>query len=59
VVNTHLILTRYLIGGFSKANQQKGWRERFDIFVKHYGLFYAIIYHLYFLFRAVRFRIIK
>ncbi len=57
IVNTHQILTKYLVGGFSKQHQQKSWKERFNIFVKHYGWFEAIIYHIYFILRAVQFKI--
>ena len=53
VVNTGMILTRYLEGGFSKAHQQKGWKERFNIFREHYGIVQAVLFHLFFIFRAV------
>lgn len=57
IVNTRLILTKYLLGGFSKQHQQTSWKERFDIFVKHYGWFEALLFHAYFVLRAVWFKI--
>lgn len=57
IVNTNMILTKYLVGGFSKVNQQISWKERFNIFVKHYGWFDAVLYHAYFVLRAVWFKI--
>ncbi len=57
IVNTNMILTKYLVGGFSKVNQQTSWKERFNIFVKHYGWFEAVLYHAYFVLRAAWFRI--
>ncbi|MDX2003507.1 MAG: glycosyltransferase family 2 protein [Chitinophagales bacterium] len=56
VVNTHQVLTRYLLGGYSKTHQQRCWKERFNIFKKHYGIFSAVFYHIYFVFRAAMFR---
>lgn len=58
IVNTRLILTKYLVGGFSKQHQQTSWKERFDIFVKHYGWFEAVWFHMYFVLRAIKFKII-
>jgi glycosyltransferase involved in cell wall biosynthesis len=57
IVNTHQILTKYLVGGFSKQHQQTSWKERFNIFVKHYGWFEAVLFHVYFVLRAICFRI--
>jgi glycosyltransferase involved in cell wall biosynthesis len=58
IVNTQMTLTRYLLGGFSKAHQQKGWKERFKVFRQHYGLLQAIAYHIFFVFRAVWFKLV-
>lgn len=58
VVNTHEVLTRYLLGGYSKTHQQRCWKERFAIFRKHYGIFNAVFYHIYFVFRALYFRLL-
>lgn len=57
IVNTNMVLTQYLVGGFSKQHQQTSWQERFNIFVKHYGWLQAIVYHLFFVLRAVKFKI--
>lgn len=57
IVNTQMVLTQYLVGGFSKQHQQTSWKERFNIFVKHYGWVQALVYHVYFLFRAVWFKV--
>lgn len=57
IINTNMVLTKYLVGGFSKQHQQSGWKERFNIFVKHYGWFQAVAFHIYFVWRAVWFKI--
>ncbi len=58
IVSTQMVLTKYLVGGFSKQHQQTGWKERLNIFVKHYGWLQAVAFHLYFVLRAVWFRLI-
>lgn len=55
-VNTHLIISKYLIGGYSVKNIRKSWTERFIILKKHFGLLSTLCNHFYI---ALRFFIRK
>lgn len=46
IVNTRLIVAKYLVGGTSKKHHWESLKERFRIFTKHYGLFPNILNHL-------------
>jgi len=46
IVNTRLIVAKYLVGGMSKKHHWESLKERFQIFTKHYGLFPNILNHL-------------
>jgi len=46
VVNTHLILSRFLDGGITKQNIVPGLKERFRIMTHHYGLVSTIVHHI-------------
>jgi glycosyltransferase involved in cell wall biosynthesis len=46
VINTDLILSKFLVGGFSKRNIIKSNRERFTILRKHFDLFDVLKSHL-------------
>ncbi|MBC7487226.1 MAG: glycosyltransferase [Cytophagaceae bacterium] len=37
-VHMHRVLSDYLVGGFSMKQQKLAWKERFQIYTKHYGL---------------------
>jgi len=37
-VHTHRVLSDYLVGGFSMKQQKLAWKERFQIYTRHYGL---------------------
>ena len=39
MINAHLIIAKYLVGGHSIKNQKRCWKERFIIQKKYYGLF--------------------
>ena len=49
--NCELILSRYLVGGLSAQNQQTGWKERWKIYVSHYGFVYTFFAHVFIVFR--------
>ncbi len=51
VVNTRRVLSRFLIGGFSRKNTMKSLRERFGMLRVHFGLFRVIINHVKLSFR--------
>ena len=53
IVNTHLILIKYLNEGITTANQKESLRERYNIMAKHYGRTSTFMYHLWFIVRAI------
>ncbi|MFP5080779.1 glycosyltransferase family 2 protein [Pedobacter sp. JCM 36344] len=46
IVNTHIYVAKYLVGGMSKKKHFASLRERFSIFKKYYGLIPNLINHL-------------
>lgn len=46
IVNTKLIISKYLTGGLSRQNTIRSWRERFAVMKKHYGLMTTLVSHL-------------
>jgi len=49
--NCNAILSNYLVGGISAQNQKLGWKERWEIYVAHYGFVYTVLAHIYIIFR--------
>ena len=49
----------FLAGGMSKTHMKKGNTERFKIMVKHYGIFLAVIFNVFMVFRYVRDRLTR
>jgi glycosyltransferase involved in cell wall biosynthesis len=45
--NTHLIISKFQVGGASKQQQKRAWKERYRIFQKHYGIFPNFFNHIY------------
>jgi glycosyltransferase involved in cell wall biosynthesis len=45
--NCESILSNYLVGGLSAQNQKAGWKERWKIYVDHYGFLYTFVAHIY------------
>lgn len=46
IVNTRLVVAKYLIGGMSKKKHRQSLKERFHIFTKNYGLVANLINHV-------------
>lgn len=46
IVNTHLVLSRFLDGGITKHNIISGLKERFRIMVHHYGIISTVLHHI-------------
>lgn len=46
IVNTHLYVAKYLVGGVSKKKHFASLKERFHIFSKYYGLIPNLINHV-------------
>lgn len=51
--NCKLIVSNYLVGGLSAQNQKTGWKERWRIYVAHYGFIYTFFAHIYIVLRYV------
>ncbi len=47
IVNTHIYVAKYLVGGMSKKKHFSSLKERFKIFRKYYGLIPNLINHLF------------
>lgn len=46
IVNTHMYVAKYLVGGMSKKKHLASLKERFAIFTKYYGLIPNLINHV-------------
>lgn len=55
VVNVHRPISNYLIGGFSNQREKICWKERFEVYVQHYGLTKTLFNHVIILFRGIVF----
>lgn len=51
--NTHETLIDYLKEGMSTKNRKASLKERFRIMCCHYGIASTVLYHIYFIFRAI------
>lgn len=56
-VNVNSILSNYLIGGFSIKHQKKSWKERLDIYVKHFGFLNTVFIHFFIIARSISYRL--
>ena len=50
-INSQIIISKYLLGGFSEKRRLQSLKERFNVMKKHYGIMTALIVHLFFIFR--------
>jgi hypothetical protein len=46
IINTHIIISRFLEGGLNKSNILTALKERFGVMIKHYGLLKTIGIHV-------------
>ncbi len=46
IINTHLILSKFLENGFSAHNVKRALKERLTIMLKHYGFFTTVYSHI-------------
>nr|WP_319400835.1 glycosyltransferase family 2 protein [uncultured Carboxylicivirga sp.] len=58
VVNSNLVLSRFLDGGLTKQNIVPGLKERFDIMRRYFGVVSTILHHIPIAFRFVNYVII-
>jgi glycosyltransferase involved in cell wall biosynthesis len=56
-VNVNSQIANYLIGGFSIKNQKKSWKERFDIYLHHYGWIETLRVHGVIILKNIGYRI--
>ena len=60
VHNCKMILSNSVVGGLSIQNQKTGWKERWKIYVAHYGFLYTALAHVYIILRYLWvFKILK
>lgn len=55
ICNTHLVLSKFLDGGFTKQNILPGLKERFSIMINHFGLFSTLYHHVFISFKFLGF----
>ncbi len=53
IVNTNLILIKYLNEGVTTKNRRASLKERYQIMSKHYGSFSTFMHHVWFAVRAI------
>ncbi len=53
IVNSEMYVSKFLRGGVSSSRRREGLKERFQIMIKHYGLFSTIVNHAYITFRFI------
>lgn len=57
IVNSNLILSKYLVGGTSAVNLKQSLKERYRIFRTHFGLITTIFSHALILFRGLMYKV--
>lgn len=53
IFNSNIIIANYLNEGLTTKNRKASLKERFSIMVKHYGLMSTLLYHAWFVVRAI------
>lgn len=59
VVNTKLVISSFLTGGFSGKQRRRCLEERFKVYVSHYGLLETLRVHLYIGIRGLYHKLVK
>lgn len=54
ITNSHLVISKYLVGGFSAVNPKIALKERFWIFKNHYGIGTTLLIHSKIVLRALK-----
>ena len=57
IVNTRLVISKYLVGGFSIANQKRCWEERYEIYKKYYWVWTTLYVHGMIVFNNLLFKL--
>ncbi|MCX6165559.1 MAG: glycosyltransferase family 2 protein, partial [Ignavibacteriae bacterium] len=53
IVNTHKIISRFLLGGYSRKNTISSLFERIRILSKHFNIFYVLLNHIKLAFKFI------
>jgi hypothetical protein len=53
ICNTHLILSKFLMGGYSRKNTIKSLFERWKILSKYFNIFHVIFNHIILAFKFI------
>jgi len=53
IVNTHLVMIKYLNEGVTTRNHNASLKERYQIMTKHYGAISTLLHHAWFVMRAI------
>ena len=53
IVNTHLVMIKYLNEGVTTRNHNASLKERYHIMTKHYGAISTLLHHAWFVMRAI------
>jgi glycosyltransferase involved in cell wall biosynthesis len=59
IINTNIVIARYLSGGASWQNQKKALAERFELMTKHYGTVSVVASHAAIVVRYIKHRLFK
>jgi glycosyltransferase involved in cell wall biosynthesis len=54
ILPANMIIANYLVGGVSTQQHQKSLKDRFKVFVKHFGLLKTLSVHVFMVFRHVK-----
>lgn len=53
IINTHKIISRFLLGGYSRKNTISSLFERIKILSKHFNIFYVLLNHIKLAFKFI------
>ncbi|MCG8477108.1 MAG: glycosyltransferase [Cytophagales bacterium] len=56
IQNTHMVIARYLTGGYSAINRRQAWAERFVIYGRRFGWFRTFSRHVFIAARYIAYK---
>jgi glycosyltransferase involved in cell wall biosynthesis len=59
IENTKLVISQYLIGGFSIKQKRRCFNERYTVYTKHYGFLNSLWIHAYIILRGFYHKLVK
>jgi hypothetical protein len=57
VVNTHIIVSEYLMGGMSKKRHNQSLKDRYNVLKEHFGFIPNVLNHIFIIGRAFIFKL--